>query len=66
MGLEELPNGMIYFNFSEEISTWVEQLWTAITPLHVGIIVICTLILIGIVFSLTLRKLRFDKAMGGQ
>lgn len=54
MGLAELPNGMQYYNFSEELSSWLSQLYAGLTPVTVGIIVVLTITLIAIVIIATL------------
>lgn len=49
MGLETLPNGITYFNLSDELSVFTTQIYSAITPVNIGIISILTVIFVAMV-----------------
>lgn len=49
MGMSELPNGMEYFMFSEELSLWLDQLYAVITPFNVAVLIALTMIFFCII-----------------
>jgi len=49
MGLDTLPNGITYFNLSEELSVFTTQIYSALTPINIGIISILTVIFVAMV-----------------
>lgn len=49
MGMSELPNGLEYFVFSEELSLWTDQLYSIITPLNIAILVVLTMVFFCII-----------------
>lgn len=58
MGLQELPNGMQYFNVSEELQIWTQSVISGFTPIFTAIIIISTIILVFIVIFATIYALK--------
>jgi hypothetical protein len=52
MGLEQLPNGMTYFNFSEELQIWTAKIYEIITPINLAIAIILTFILVAMIIGI--------------
>ena len=49
MGIQTLPNGMEFFSLSEELEVFTGLLYQALTPINIGIIVLLTMLLIGMI-----------------
>jgi cell division protein FtsL len=58
MGLETLPNGMQYFNLSEELAVWTKALYTSLTPMNIGILAILLVIFVAMVIIWALYNTR--------